>query len=66
MCGVAQHAEDTPRQSRQGTAAIANEQVAYVPDDNYRNPLREAKHQQDLLKDYFNHLGALAGQEDRV
>ena len=25
-----------------------------------------AKHQQDLLKDYFNNLGALAGQEDRV
>ena len=33
---------------------------------NLRNPLREAKHQQDLLKDYFNHVGALAGQEDRV
>ena len=35
-------------------------------DDNYRNPLREAKHQQDLLKDYFNHIGTLAGQEDRI
>ena len=33
---------------------------------NFRNPSREAKHQQDLLKDYFNHMGALAGQEDRV
>ena len=31
-----------------------------------RNPSREAKHQRDLLKDYFNHVGALAGQEDRV
>ena len=34
--------------------------------ENLRNPSREAKHQQDLLKDYFNHVGALAGQEDRV
>ena len=37
-----------------------------MPDDNYRNPSREAKHQRDLLKDYFNHVGALAGQEDRI
>ena len=36
------------------------------PQENFRNPSREAKHQQDLLKDYFNHMGALAGQEDRV
>ena len=33
---------------------------------NFRNPLREAKHQRDLLKYYFNHVGVLAGQEDRV
>ena len=33
---------------------------------NFRNPSREAKHPQDLVKDYFNHMGALAGQEDRV
>ena len=26
----------------------------------------EAKHQQDLLKYYFNQVGALAGQEDRI
>ena len=42
-------------------AALQNEKVVYVPEDNYRNPLREAKHQRDLLKDYFNDLGALAG-----
>ena len=36
-----------------------------MPDENYRSPLREAKHQQDL-KDYFNHLVALAVQEDRI
>ena len=47
-------------------AALQNEQVVYVPDENYRKPLREAKHQQVLLKDYFSHVGALAGQEDRV
>ena len=47
-------------------AARANEAVVYVPDESHRNPLREAKHQQDLLKDYFNHIGALAGQENRI
>ena len=35
-------------------------------DDNYRNPSREAKHMQDLPKDYFNHVGVLTGQEDRI
>ena len=34
--------------------------------ENLRNPSREAKYQQDLLKGYFNHLGALAGLEDRT
>ena len=48
------------------TAAIANEVTVYVPDENHRNPLREAKRQRDLLKDYFSHVGALAGQEDRI
>ena len=47
-------------------AALQNEQVVvYVPDENYRNPSSEAKYQQDVLKDFFNHLGALSGQEDR-
>ena len=31
--------------------------------DNYRNTLMEAKHQRDLMKDYFNHVGALVGAE---
>ena len=42
-------------------AALQNEQVVYVQqfvDDNCRNPLREAKHQQEVLKDYFSHVGA--------
>ena len=69
MCGVAQHTEDTPDKvltPADAMAAVQNEEVVYVPDYNYRNPSQEVKHQQDLLKDYFNHLGALAGQEDRI
>ena len=46
-------------------AALQNQQVVNLPDD-YRNRSRDAKHQQDLLKDYINHLDALAGQEDRI
>ena len=38
--------------------ALQNGQVVYIPDDNYRNPLREIKHLSDLLKDSFNHEGA--------
>ena len=34
-----------------------------MPNDNYRNLLRKAKHQRDLL--YFNHPSALAVQEER-
>ena len=30
------------------------------------NHSREAKHLRDLLKHYFNHLGAWAGQENRI
>ena len=69
---TAQQAKDTPRQSRQGThptndvAALQNEQVVFVPDDNYGNPSRKAKHQRELPKDYFNDMEALAGQEDRI
>ena len=33
---------------------------------NFRNPSIEAKDQRDLPKDYFNHVGVLAGHEDRV
>ena len=34
--------------------------------NNCTNLLREEKQQQDLFKDYFNHIGALAGQEERI
>ena len=43
-----------------------NDQEEQAQDENVSNPLREAKHQRDLLKDYFNNLGALAGQEDII
>ena len=46
-------------------AAQQNEQV-YVPNKNYRNPLRVVKRQRELLKHYFNNVGALAGQEYRI
>ena len=46
--------------------ALQNEKMVYVADEVYRNPLRENKHQRDLLKDYFHHVGALPGQEDRI
>ena len=38
-------------------AVLQNEQVVHVPNDNRKNPLREAKHQREILKDYFNHIG---------
>ena len=43
--------------------AIANEPLVYVLDE--RNHLREAKHKRDVLSDYFDHVGALAGQRRR-
>ena len=42
------------------------DQAEHGQNDNFRNPSREAKHKRDLLKDYFNNLGAMAGQEDRI
>ena len=46
--------------------ALQNEQGVYVPNKNYRNHLRGAKHQQELLNNYFNPVGALAVQEDKI
>ena len=31
-----------------------------------RNPAREAKHQRDYLRHYFNNKGAVAWQDDRI
>ena len=45
-------------------AAVQNEQVVYVPDDNYRNPSSEAKNQQDLLRLLQSSwLGRMTGSE---
>ena len=43
-------------------AAQQNEQVVYVPNENYRNPSRGTKHQQELLKDYFIMWGHWLGR----
>ena len=43
-----------------------NDQGEHAQDENVRNPSREAKHQQNLLKDYFSNLGALTGKKDRI
>ena len=62
------HQDRADREPTSGNdvAALQNEQVVYMPKENYRNPSREAKLQQKLLKDYFNHVRAYVGQEDRI
>ena len=47
-------------------SAIVNEPVANGADDNCRYPMRKTKQQRDLLKDYLNHIDALALQEKRI
>ena len=42
--------------------ALQNEQVVYVPIENYRNPSCEAEHQREVLKDSFNHVGHWLGR----
>ena len=38
-----------------------------TPSNDIQVPKNDkAKRQRDLLKDYFNHLGGLDGQEDRI
>ena len=50
----------------QDDLAIIKEQLLDGADEKCRNPSRVAKHQRDLLKDYFNHEGALPGQDERI
>ena len=72
MCDTTQHVEKPLGGSRQTTTPANDIQPPQADQGeqrhnrNFRNPSREAKHQRDLLKDYFNHVGALAGPEDRV
>ena len=43
------------------------DQAEQGQNENFRNQSREAKHQQDLLKEYFNNLGVIAyWLEDRI
>ena len=70
--GTTLHAEklsggaDIPPNPADNKLAPQTDQGEQAHHENLRNPSREAKHQRDLLKDYFNHKGVLAGQEDRV
>ena len=65
MLTTHQDGADRPPTRANDVAALQNEQVVYVPDNNYRNPSRVAKHQRELLKDYLN-LGGIdwAGGQD--
>ena len=51
--------------------ALHNEQVVYMPDDNHRNPSREAKHQRELLVYWLgrrigSEMGGTLGTEEVV
>ena len=61
-----QRGADRPPTPANNIVALQADQGEQGQYENFRNPLREAKHQGDLLKDYFNHVKELAGQEDRV
>ena len=65
MLRTHQGGEDTALTPANDVTALQNEQAVYVPNENYRNPSREASHPRKLLKDYISHMGALAWQEDR-
>ena len=74
MLGSHQGAADRPPTPADNIQLPQADQGEQGHNRTFRNPSREAKHQdllkdyskhQDLLKDYFNHTGALAGQEDR-
>ena len=66
MLRTHQGGADRARNPANDVAAQKNEHEMCMPNDNYRNPWTEAEHQQELLKDYFNHVGALVGQEDKI
>ena len=57
---------ERPTTPADGIQPPQNDQGEQGQDENVRNPSREAKRQINVLKDYFNNLGALAGQEDRI
>ena len=56
-----QRGADRPPTPADDIVAPQAEQGEQRQHKNFRNPSREAKHQRDLPKDHFNHVGALAG-----
>ena len=42
------------------------DQGAHGPNENFRNPSSEAKHQRDLLKDFFNNALGLPGKREGI
>ena len=66
MLGSHQGGADRPPTPADDIQPPQNDQGEQAKDENVRNPSREAKHQRNLLKDYFNNLGAMAGQENRI
>ena len=64
MMGAHQGVADMAPNPGNDGAIPQNQQAVYVPNENYMNPSREAKHQQELLKDYFNHGISWVGRQD--
>ena len=62
MTRTHQGGADRAPTAKNDVATQHNEQEVYVPNENYSNPSKQAKHQRELLKDYFNQVGALAMQ----
>ena len=58
--------EDRPPTSADDKIPPQADNVANRPDKNFRNSSREAKHQQDLLKNHLNNLVVLVEQGDRI
>ena len=68
MCCVTQHTrthKGAQAPNQQDDLAAINEQLG-VADDNCKILSRVPNQQRDPCKDYFNHEGALAGQDERI
>ena len=71
MCGPTQHVEkpsggggtERPPTPADDIQPPQGDQAEQGQDENVGNPSRKAKCQRNLLKDYFNNLGALAGEK---
>ena len=68
-CVVLQGGADRPPTPANDIQPPQADQREQGHNEIFRNPLREAKHQRDLLKDYFNHpwgTGWAGGQSLRI